>query len=127
MLKKLFTLVALFFMVANFCYAESNTSQKHLEKCIQNVFDNEQYCVDKIEDNKVYIKSENIIPTDQGVLIDLNGFDKVLAPALFSDSGGSFVKDMRPMWSEIIPRCSSCKEPIYNGVCQNPECKRYGR
>jgi hypothetical protein len=127
MLRKIFPLVALFFMVANFCYAEANVYQRQLEKCIQNVFENEQYCVYKIEDNKVYIKSENIIPTEQGILIDLNGFEKTLAPALFSDSGGSFLEDIRPMWSEIIPRCSSCKEPIYNGVCNNPNCKRYGR
>lgn len=122
MLRKLFTLVVLFFMVTSFCYAEDGMSQKYLEKCIQNVFENEEYCIDRIEDNKIYI-----IPTGQGILIDLNGFDKMLAPALFSGANGCFLKDLRPMWSTIIPRCSSCKEPIESGVCRNPKCSRYGR
>lgn len=87
---------------------------------------NESYCVNRIEGSKIYIHSENIIPTEQGVLINLNGHDQVYVPLLGSDLGGCFV-DTRPMWSEIIPRCSSCKKPVYDGVCRNPACDRYGR
>jgi hypothetical protein len=122
--------MALFFIVANFCYAECSAfSQKHLEKCIQRVFENKQYCIDKIEDTKIYIKSENIVPTEQGVLIDLNGFDKVLAPILFSDVGGCFLKDVRPMWSDIMPkeRCAMCGRMKELGSCINKDCPNYGK
>ena len=119
-------------MAANFCYSEDNYSQKqleHLEECFQNVFENEQYCVDKIENNKVYIKSENIIPTNQGILIDLNGFDKIIAPTLFSDSGGCFMENLKPMWSDIVPkeRCSVCGKEKRYGVCKNKDCSSFNK
>jgi hypothetical protein len=125
MLKKI---LILFFIFSNFCHAETQDHcQEDLKIFFEKVLENEQYCVDTIDNGKIYIKSENIIPTKQGILIDLNGFDQVLAPTVSSNSSGCFVQTPSCMWSEVVPVCSSCRKAMWNGVCDNSDCDRYGR
>ena len=83
--------------------------------------------MDTITDNKIYIRSENITLTDSGIFVNLNGFDHVFVPAIFSDGDGCFISVSPSEWSEIIPKCSGCGKPIWNGTCDNPGCGRYGK
>ena len=49
---------------------------------IDKIIQNEQFCVKKYEENKIYIKSQKIIVSDEGLFIDINGYEFYLLPNL---------------------------------------------
>ncbi len=127
MVKKAFLFVLVVCSVlANFCYANP-LSEDSLKEKINHILESKHHCVNKFDDTKIYIHAENLIPTEEGLLIDLNGYETVIAPPVYSDSAGCFIKIPSSQWIEIIPRCSSCGKAVLNGTCNNPNCDRYGR
>ena len=84
--------VGLLLPIVTICYAD-NFSSDYIE-CVKNVLENEYHCVHKIDNDKIYINPENIFPTTQGVFINLNGYDHILAPQISSDLAGCFIESM---------------------------------
>lgn len=130
MSKKYFLLVlSSFFIIMNICYSNSDLTGTSQE-LIENILDNEAFCVNRIEGDKVYIKSENITPTDQGILIHLNYYDQLFVPNICSDVGGCFVKYKTGSgWTDIVPKetCSECGWVKRYGVCKNKGCSKFNK
>jgi len=110
MLKRFLLVLAISSMFTNLCYSNHQSVETSIE-WVNDILENKDYCVNKIEGSKIYIHSENIVPTEQGILINLNGYDQVLVPHVSSDLGGCFVEPIPTNnWTDIVPkeRCSVC-------------------
>lgn len=118
MFKQSFLLGALLSVFVTFCHADSSINDDYVE-CVKSVLENNYYCVQKIENDKIYINSEKIVPTTQGIFIDLNGYEHVFAPQISSDSSGSFIESMGLTSNKI--EASNALLPMV--IC--PHCKKH--
>ncbi len=78
-------------------------------------------CVAHVTEDKAYIKPENIIPTEQGIFVDLGNDHYVPIPTLFSDAEGCYVLTLSP---KATKPCPFCGWERLSGIfkCRNPDC-----
>lgn len=108
------------------------TTEHHL---IHKVVENHGYCVSAFDGDKIFIRAENIVPTSQGLFINLNGYDYSPLPLLqFNRSGhfieGSFMRGMElaaAKKEETKGPCPNCNVNTSKyGHCKNKQCEFYG-
>ena len=109
------------------------TTEHHL---IHKVIQNQQYCVSAFEGDKIFIRPEKIISTDQGLFINLNGSEYYPLPLLqFNKKGhfleGSFAHGLELMTvnkkEETKGPCPNCEVNTNKyGICKNQACHFYG-
>lgn len=90
------------------------------EESFTQIIRNEAYCVKDYDHDKIYLNSENLYPTNEGLLLDLNGGEYILIPALQSDNTGCWVPITHKN-IEILNKCPLCGRR-YFVRCKNPEC-----
>lgn len=123
MLNKLFTILvtALGF---NTCFAQTaidfNSDDEALEVILAN-----RSCVAAIEEEKVYLKTDRIYPTNEGLFIDLNGQDSVLLNTLNSDCNGCYVAASETL-IDVHKQCPDCGAR-YIVTCPNKNCPSKAR
>ncbi len=55
------------------------------------IVENSEYCVEKRWGNQIFLKPDQIYPTDEGMFLRLNHFDLVRLPYLYSTEEGCYV------------------------------------
>lgn len=79
----------------------------------------DQDCIRGCIDNKVYLNPEKIIPSDQGLFLNVQNEHYLHLPMIYSDEYGCYITPMlslRP--SRDCPNCGQS----YIGRCRNPDC-----
>lgn len=93
-----------------------------IDTFLEHIILNETYCVDRYEEDRVYLKSENLTTTDEGIFLDLNGFEAIQIPSLQSDhSGCSVIMPLNDKIIEVLNKCPQCGRR-YFVRCKNPDC-----
>src|SRR5271154_4460967 len=91
--RKLFSLmIAAFLGAIGSLHAEMvpiETTEHHL---IHKIVENHGYCVSAFDGDKIFIRPENIVPTHQGLFINLNGSEFWLLPLLQFNENGPFIE-----------------------------------
>ncbi len=135
MIRKFFALLILAFVVTSISLqAETvsiqTTTESHL---IHKIMKNHKYCVNGFEGDKIFIRPENIISTDQGLFLDLNGTDYFPLPLLQFSKNGHFLQGSLMQEIELVAAkrqvygpCPACDvNTDKNGICINPACYFY--
>ena len=68
-----------------------------------------------VDGHKVYLKSERIVPSDEGLMLVGDDASLLLLPRLYSDQYGCYVKSFM--------MCLSCGYQLPEGVPYCPQCK----
>lgn len=110
--------------------ASSDLSENHL---LHKIIENQRYCVHDFDGDKIFIRADKLIATNQGLFLDLNGKEFSLLPIVHSNSSGSFLlrgpADQLQMEGKKKTKgpCGNCyADTDEKGICQNKECWFYG-
>ena len=81
------------------------------DEVVKEVLANEIYCVKGEKEDKIYLHSENIKLTEDGLCLDLNGLDVLPLSCLFSDGGGCYIPRSGNHFTEppMPIYCPKCK------------------
>jgi len=116
MLRKTLTLIA--FLASSVGFAQAATENQVIDKILAN----EKTCVIGSFEDRIYLNTNRLLPTDQGLYLNLNDADYILLSTLNSDSNGCYV----PCGSRVQPRrwqCPYCHLWWELGEeCTNKEC-----
>ena len=134
--KKLFSLlIPAFLSAVHSLYAEVmpiETTEHHL---IHKIIANHSCCVSAFDGDKIFIRPENIIPTNQGLFIHLNESEYYPLPLLQFNKNGYFIQGSFTHIIELTATKNEetkgpCPECDINtnkyGVCKNTQCFFYG-
>jgi hypothetical protein len=108
------------------------TTEHHL---IHKVIENHQYCVSAFEGDRIFIRPENIVPTNQGLFVNLNGSEFCPLPLLQFNKNGHFIEGSFLQEIELVAaKKEATKGPCPNcgvntgkyGHCKNEACEFYG-
>ena len=111
---KFFIPALLSFFTFNQCIqAESNYGT-----LINQIIANEYFCVQEYEEEKIYLRAENIYPTENGLLLKVNDQDYICLLLLQSDNTGCYVPLGR---MKVLNTCRFCKKEYFIRY-KNPEC-----
>ena len=77
----------------------------------------DETCIQGCVGDKIYLNPDKIIPTDQGLFLNLGDENHLLLPMIYSDASGCYIT---PVLS-ILPKCPFCKEPYFL-KCKNKKC-----
>ncbi len=69
------------------------------------ISENAEHCVNFCEGDRLYLSSNHLYPSDEGLILDLNGYEQVLQSSLFLVSQIKSKSDME----EISNKRNSCK------------------
>lgn len=117
--KALFTvsLIGLSFSGSNLTASEYSSHDALIIAIVANADD----CVMGYIDEKIYLNAEKIIPTGEGLFLDLNGLDFMALPSLYSDQGGCYIAGgYDPRVKTTCPECGK----KYTFYCQTEGCPR---
>ena len=107
-------------------------SEHHL---IHKIVENQRYCVSAFDGDKIFIRPENIVPTNHGLFINLNGSEFSPLPLLQFNANGHFIEGSFMLGIELAAaKKEETKRPCPNcnvntgkyGHCKNPQCEFYG-
>lgn len=134
--KKLFSLLIPVFLSAVVSLhaemAHIKTEEHHL---IHKIIKNHGYCVSAFDGDKIFIRPENIISTNQGLFLNLNGSEFYPLPLLQFSKHGHFVQGSFTHGRVLIAAkkeetkgpCPECDvNTDKNGICKNTKCFFYG-
>lgn len=84
-------------------------------------------CVQGYEEDRIFINPENITLSEEGVILNLDGFKSVAIPLLQGSRNGVFLQQS---FETILTSSKESKGPCPNcghlttskGVCKNPDC-----
>lgn len=101
-------------LISSGCFAtvDNNFNQEIL----QQISSNEEFCVEKIDEEKVYLNHDCLLSTKSGILLNLNGADFILLNTIHSDTGGIYIEAFDPL--NTCPHCGQ----RYFVFCRNPDC-----
>jgi len=120
--------IAILLIQSSFLQAEQSHPKEH---SIDSLFENREYCVDKITDDKIYVKAENVFVTNEGIFVDVNGEDYLPIPMLHSDAFGCFLPFQPSSGTQYLVsmgNCPYCHRPTNSrGRCINNRCDWFGR
>ncbi|PCI77835.1 hypothetical protein COB21_02460 [Candidatus Aerophobetes bacterium] len=135
-MKKLFSALIVLSCLLSFAYSE-------MASVIDVILENQAYCVSSIEGDRLFIKPDKIVPTSNGILVDVNGKDMYPLPALYYSPQGHFIhtdmstpssgKTVQAQTCRVKPIMPKGKCPYCNtattawGDCWNRECEYYGK
>lgn len=114
-MKKYFLFIIGIF-ISSTCLAINDTDYNI--ELLNKIAANETFCVEKLEEGKLYLKSDRILPTNYGIFLNLNDTDFVLIDKINSDNNGCYVGLI-----QVLNTCRFCGKE-YFVVCRNPECPR---
>lgn len=110
-------------------YANTTPNQFHEHHLLYKIIKYKNHCVSSIDEDKIFIRPENIISTEQGLFIDLNGSEYHPLPLLQFDHRGHFIQgDFNPEIrinnkEKTKGPCPECGiNTTIAGICQNPKC-----
>lgn len=134
--RKLFSLVISTLLGAiGSLHAETVSIEATEHHLIHKVVENHGYCVSAFEGDKIFIRPENIVPTQQGFFINLNGSEFSPLPLLQFNKNGHFIEGSFSHGIELAAAkkgktkgpCPNCDvKTDGNGVCTNSLCFFYG-
>jgi len=110
----------IFFIVGFFTLTQVLFSHELTEEVFEQIMGHEAYCVKDYDQDKIYLNAENIYPTDEGMFLDLDGYNSIALVGLHSDSQGCWVPNVYRDVG-IFKKCPLCGKK-YFVVCTNPEC-----
>lgn len=107
------------------------TAEHHL---IHKIVENQKYCVASFDGDKIFIRSENIISTNQGLFINLNGSEFYPIPLLQFNKQGHFMQASFARGIELAAKKEETRGPCPEcgmstnkyGICKNIQCFFYG-
>jgi hypothetical protein len=118
-----------FFGMIGFLHAETLPVEPKEDHLISKLIENRQYCVSAFDGDKIFIRPENIVATDQWLFINLDGFQLYPLPLLQFDNNGYFLEGNLIGGLELAASkhtrgpCPACDIPTDgNGICRNPLC-----
>ena len=88
------------------------------EEILDKIISHEDYCVKGYDQEKIYLHSDNLYPTPNGVFLNLDGHEYIQLPSLQSDNGGCWVYSEK---IKIFNDCPFCGEEYFI-TCKNPNC-----
>lgn len=84
---------------------------------IAEIVANDYSCVLGYSEERIYLNPEKIIPSNQGLFLNLKDQEYVVLPMLYSDEYGCYITPT----IKVKPDCPDCKKP-YLVKCRNDEC-----
>ncbi|GEM_PF-3554452 len=123
MFRKILTLGITAILASSIGFAHDATEAAN-SQVIDEILANTKTCMVGCSEDKIYLNANRLIPTEQGLYLNLNDVDYVLLPTLNSDSNGCYVScgsRVQPkMWQ--CPYCHLWWE--LGEKCQNKECPK---
>jgi len=109
---KCFSTIAL--LLCCFCYANHHASQSEILTI-------KESWVREMNEDKLYVYSEQIYPSDQGIFLHVGNDQFIEIPTLYSDANGCYVLARS---IKITKPCPLCGFERLSGAfpCKNPEC-----
>lgn len=74
-------------------------------------------CIQGCVGDKIYLNPDYIVPTDQGLFLNLGDENHLLLPMLYSDASGCYITPVL----KIFPDCPFCGLPYFL-KCKNIYC-----
>ena len=93
-------------------------AQEPNDALISEIMANENVCVRAYVEDKIYLDSERIVLTKEGLFLNLTNRHYIPLPTLYSDQGGCYVLSAPSGLSD----CPHCGER-YFGLCTNRDCQ----
>ena len=117
----------LIIVIKVFSFEQLEKNIENNQHLMQKIKQNTHFCVQAYEEDKIFLKPENIIPTSKGLVLQLNSFECVQIPLLQSNIKGCFIQKFslskQKQESDTQGPCPACeKDTDKYGVCRNPEC-----
>ena len=99
-------------------------SQEAYDTMMEAIVSNEETCVKRYQEEKIYLNTQRIYPTDQGMYLDLNGRDYAILPTVYGDANGCYIQQVLQNGNRTH-RCASCGNWTDTaGNCTIAECER---
>lgn len=113
MISKFLTLMAV--LVSSICLA--NEAYIPLDNEVMDKIEaNKNTCVAGYTENRIYLHSDRIVPTERGMYLNLNDKDFVLLPSVSSDSNGCYLPCV-----QIFNICPGCGNQYFIS-CSRRDC-----
>jgi hypothetical protein len=109
------TFVILFVVVLSACFAHENTDFIN-DDAMEQIIANEANCVQRYEQDRIYLVPDKIFPTEHGLYLDVNGVNFIRLPNVSSDNNGCYIAKRK-----ILNDCPYCGQPYFIR-CKNPNC-----
>ena len=114
-MTKLF-LMLIGMMMSTVCLAHIDDTYIH-EEILQQIIVYEDLCVERIEDEKIYLQHNRIFPTSNGIYLKIDEVNFILLNNISSDTKGCYIEARIP----ILNTCRHCQRS-YFVRCTNPDC-----
>ena len=90
----------------------------HDDALIRVILANEESCVQKYDDDKIYLNPEHLVPAKNGLFLNVNGMS-IPIHSLFADEDGCYVAPLGKF--DILNKCKGCGYE-YFVYCRTPGC-----
>lgn len=132
--KKFFSLlVSIFLGTIGSLHAEGKLIEITEHHLIHKIIENHRCCVSAFDADKIFIRPESIISTNQGLFINLNGTEYHPLPLLQFSKKGHFIQRYLMQSIELAAKeetkgpCPECDVNTNKyGICKNTQCFFYG-
>lgn len=103
------------------CFANMDVLEIN-DAALNEIIANGHACTDGVADDKIYINPDRIIPTREGLFLNVDGERFIPIPLLHSDSQGCYIKPIARI--RVTKPCPHCGWEIVSGAfkCRNPDC-----
>jgi hypothetical protein len=88
MLRKVLTLTAILACSIGFAQDAADAIDNRI---IDGILANKKTCMMSCSEDRIYLNTSRLLPTEQGLYLNLNDADYVLLPTLNSDSNGCYL------------------------------------
>lgn len=124
--QNIFSLLILFFLFS-FVSLNANdaTYQYRSYHLMDKILENQNYCIEAFEGNKIFIRPENIISTNQGLFIKVNEKELYKLPLIKFNKRGHYIEGVEDI---NLLKANKSKEEKTKGPCPYCEVKtdKYG-
>ena len=121
--QKIFSFLILFFLVS---FISLNANAVIYQSCsyhlMDKIIENQSYCIEAFEGNKIFIRPENIISTNQGLFIKVNEEELYKLPLIKFNKKGHYIECIINEDINLLKTTKS-KEEKTKGPCPNCEVK----
>lgn len=137
--QKIFTLLILFFLVSFISLNANDVTYQYRSYHLMNkILENQNYCIEAFEGDKIFIRPENIISTNQGLFIKVNEEELYKLPLIKFNKKGHYIqgiinKDINLLKANKAKKektkgpCPNCEvNTDGNGYCRNKGCPLCG-
>ncbi|MBI3258490.1 MAG: hypothetical protein HYZ54_03275 [Ignavibacteriae bacterium] len=117
MKNRLFFCIMLSICTIAFLKITADECNEYYDALVEKIVATDPSCIQESIDDKIYLNPEKIIPTQQGLFLNLEGENYVTLPMIYSDEYGCYITPV----VKVFNNCRHCGRE-YFVTCDNPDC-----